>query len=101
MRLNSVDLPALARPTSTTTGTPSGSAASAPTRPAWFAAGFISEPQLRDLARAARPVLLDLDQQLQEDMRAEHLFELEPCRRADLLELAAARSDQHPLMRLA
>src|SRR5579872_2162431 len=93
IRLKRVDLPALARPTSTATGVPSGSAVSAPARAARFATDFISEAQLRNLARTARPVLFHLDQQLQEDPRAEHLFEFDARGRADLFELAAARPD--------
>src|SRR5690348_6106203 len=99
-RLNSVDLPALARPTSTTTGAPSGKPARAPVRPA-SAAGFISQPQLRDFPRVLRPVFFDFHQQLQKYSRAERLLELQARRRPDLLQLASARPNQHPLVRLA
>ena len=88
IRLNSVDLPAFARPTSTTAGRPSAAIrrASAPGRFARIA----SQSELRELARIARPVALDFDDDFQKHLRAENFFELDPRRRADFLERAAA-----------
>src|SRR5208282_2346613 len=103
MRLNSVDLPALTRPASTTVGNPCASAAEiAPGRESDFAArGIDLQSHFLELARIAGPVAIDLHQQLEENLPAEDLFELDARGGADFLEHAAAGADHDSLVRFA
>src|ERR1017187_8127420 len=49
----------------------------------------------------ALPIALDFDDDFQKPARAKNFFELEARRRADLLERAPARANQHAFVRLA
>ena len=99
IRLNKVDLPTLARPTITTIGNPPAAVASIDAH--WsgdFPDCAISEAQFTELAGVGRPAFLDFHPQLQEDVTAENLFDLEARARPDFLELAAAGADYHALV---
>src|SRR5260370_8926819 len=102
MRLNNVDLPTFARPTSTTTASPSAAAARDPfdSGPDVFKSRRISESQLLELARVGGPSPFHLDVRFEEDAPAENLLEFEPGAGADLLELRASRPDYHPFGRV-
>src|SRR5437879_245010 len=101
-RLNSVDLPTLARPTSTTVGSPSAAAASSFSR--WSAdleLRAISEAQLLELARVAGPAAFDPHPQFQKDAPSEDLLEFDTRGSADFFELQTARANHHSFVRLA
>src|SRR5260370_13435315 len=101
MRLNNVDLPTFARPTSTTTASPSAAAARDPfdSGPDVFKSRRISESQLLELARVGGPSPFHLDVRFEEDAPAENLLEFDPGAGADLLELRASRPDYHAFVR--
>jgi hypothetical protein len=100
IRLNSVDLPALTRPASTTVGSPCAIAAEiAPGRGGDLAArGIALQTHFLELARIAGPVAIDLDQQLEEDLPSEDLLQLDTCGGADFLEHPATGADHDSLV---
>src|SRR6266852_769020 len=103
MRLNNVDLPTFARPTSTTTASPSAAAARDPFESCddVFNSRRISESQLLELARVGGPPPFHLDVRFEEDAPAENLLEFEPGAGTDQLELRASRPDYHAFVRVA
>src|SRR5260370_18239698 len=100
MRLNNVRLPRFARPTSTTTASPSAAAARDPLGPGpdVLNSRRISESQLLELARVGGPSPFHLDVRFEEDTPAENFLEFEPGAGADLLELRASRPAYLPFV---
>src|SRR5579875_496091 len=102
IRLNSVDLPTLARPTKTTTGSPAAACATiSEDRSANLPRRAISEAQLLEPARIACPSFFNLYMKFKKNPTSQHLLEFQARGRADRLQLTASRADHHALVGFA